>query len=193
MYSQNQEETAIIRACACLPLELRRFLDIGACHPTALSNTRALFESGWNGVMIEPAPAAMETLIEAYGREPRISLVQAVAATERGLNQLHIYSQALSTTKTEGIDTADNWRGDVYVPFITLADIFNQFGGAYGFVNIDTEGLSVQLAMDLLALTRDIPCICVEYDGDNRALLNAMTAADYKLVYSSQENGVFSK
>ena len=193
MYSQNQEETAILRACAGLPPEMHRFLDIGACHPFALSNTRALFEMGWGGVMVEPAPAAMDTLIEEYGREPRISLVQAVMATERGLNQLHIYSQALSTTKTEGIDTADQWRGDVYVPFLTLDDIFNQFGGAYGFVSIDAEGLSVQLAMSLLALTRDIPCICVEYDGDNRALLNAMTAADYKLIYSSQENGVFAK
>ena len=193
MYSQNAEEQYILKATADLPEDWHRFLDIGACHPTALSNTRALYERGWGGVMIEPAPRAMETLIEEYGKVPRIALVQAVVAGERGLQQLHIYSDALSTTKTSGIDEKDHWRGDIYVPFITIADLFNQFGGGYGFINIDAEGTSVELAMGLLALTNTTPCICVEYDGDNRGLLNAMTAAGYKLVYSSQENGVFAK
>lgn len=40
-----------------------RFLDIGCWDPITFSNTRALFELGWSGVMIEPAPGPMLELL----------------------------------------------------------------------------------------------------------------------------------
>jgi hypothetical protein len=62
-YSQFGEQAAILQA-ADKGLdnpspEDRRFLDIGAWDPITFSNTRALFELGWSGVIIEPAPGPM--------------------------------------------------------------------------------------------------------------------------------------
>lgn len=42
-----------------------RFLDIGAWHPTIFSNTRALIELGWSGVIIEPSPGPFINLMRA--------------------------------------------------------------------------------------------------------------------------------
>ena len=52
-YSQYGEDRAIVELFGD---HVGRFLDIGAWHPTVFSNTRALFERGWSGVMVEPSP-----------------------------------------------------------------------------------------------------------------------------------------
>lgn len=62
MYSQFYEETFILKAVE--KCEGSRFLDVGAFHPTDKSNTRALYEAGWSGVMIEPSPVPMRNLLE---------------------------------------------------------------------------------------------------------------------------------
>jgi len=41
------------------------FLDIGSWHPTIFSNTRALIELGWSGVIIEPSPGPFINLMRA--------------------------------------------------------------------------------------------------------------------------------
>lgn len=200
MYSQNEEEQAILKACE--RAEPRRFLDIGAYHPTGNSNTRALYEAGWSGVMVEPQPftqdgrggiGGMASLTAEYNKDPRIVLVQAAIGTESGLRQFRLDGQT-STLKT----TDSNF----YVPCLTLQELFKIFGGGYGFVNIDAEGISCELALQLLLITKDTPCVCCEYDlvagSDSpgfasKDLLIRYTAADYALAYSSQENAVFRK
>ena len=81
MYSQLNEEEFILDATA--HIERGRFLDIGAYHSKTFSNTRALFERGWSGVMIDCAPRALVSLLEDYGAEERITIVNAAVALER--------------------------------------------------------------------------------------------------------------
>lgn len=57
-YSQFDEEQHVLAAFSH-KTEPGRFLDIGAWDPITFSNTRALFELGWSGVMIEPSPGPM--------------------------------------------------------------------------------------------------------------------------------------
>ena len=58
LYSQNNEQTYILEAFA--EKSDGRFLDIGAYDAKLLSNTRALYERGWSGVMVEPSPGPMK-------------------------------------------------------------------------------------------------------------------------------------
>ena len=137
-YSQRGEQTYILEALD--GVSAGRFLDVGACHPTCFSNTRALFELGWSGVMIEPSPGPLQSLLLEYGREPRIQIVAAALSFETGLAEMHATEDLTST-----IDEAhwERWRSicnfyaKYYVPTLTLADIFNRFGGDFAFVNID--------------------------------------------------------
>jgi hypothetical protein len=67
-YSQYGEDLIILDAFAgsqYLEDEPGTFLDIGAWHPTIFSNTRALIERGWAGVIIEPSPGPFINLMRA--------------------------------------------------------------------------------------------------------------------------------
>ena len=98
MYSQAQEERYLLEAFNGHPG--LRFLDIGAFHATQLSNTRALFELGWSGVMIEPSPGPMRSLLAEYGNEKRITLIQAAeVGIEGGLASMWISEDAVSTSE----------------------------------------------------------------------------------------------
>lgn len=60
MSSQFEEEKYILKAVGETP---GRFLDVGCWDPITFSNTRALVERGWSGVMIEPAPGPFIELL----------------------------------------------------------------------------------------------------------------------------------
>lgn len=123
MYSQYGEDDVF------LPLlsDNGRFLDIGAWDPITFSNTRALIERGWSGVMIEPSPGPLIELLRAcskcavgaddrlhegygerkrreclcggvrYGFDPQLTIIPAAVGVETGLTRICVTDDALST------------------------------------------------------------------------------------------------
>ena len=192
-YSQDREQIAILKHVAQRQLEGGRFLDIGAFNAECFSNTRALFELGWSGVMIEPSPACMLGLLDVYGNEPRVTLIQAAIAVDAGLLEMHITDDAVSTSsEAEYLKWKDQakFRGRMVVPAITLADIANRYGG-FDFWSIDAEGQSAELFLQMLTLGIFPGIICVEFDNRLPQLCGAATDSNYKLVFSNQTNAIF--
>ena len=74
MYSQNQEEKYILDYFASQ--SNGAFLEIGAFDPIRFSNTRALFEKGWHGTMVEPSPKCMPRIKDVYANEPKIKFLK---------------------------------------------------------------------------------------------------------------------
>lgn len=186
-YSQSGEQAAILDALKGIT---GPFLDIGAYHPTVFSNTRALYEMGWSGVMVEPSPGPMKALLEAYGNDERIRLIQAAVSLEPGLVPLHITDDAVSTSNESSYQIwkdAAKFSGVIHVPAITLEAITNQFGG-FHFWNIDAEGLSGDLFHRMLALEYRPTCVCVEHDNRTTELLSSATKAGYKAVLVNGTN-----
>lgn len=184
-YSQHGEQAIILKALE--DIKNGRFLDIGAFRPFALSNTRALYELGWSGVMVEPSPGPMRALLEEYGKEPRITLVQAAVAVDSNMLDLHVTDDAVSTSDAANFtkwEKAGGFMGTLKVPAIALGWLCTAYG-PFDFVNIDAEGVSGDLFIDLLGTLASPRCICVEHDG-KAAELKAMAAAHK---YNSQEIG----
>ncbi len=188
-YSQYGEQDAVLAAFGFDPdghghgpdKADCRFLDIGAYHPTDKSNTRALYELGWSGVMIEPAPGPMHALLKEYGNEPRITLIQAAVAHESGIVPMWISDDAVSTTEDSQHEVwkdAGGYFGRLYVPTITLEQISNQFGG-FDFINLDVEGRSVDLFVRACALGWEPRAWCVEHDNRLAELLSMATEKGY--------------
>lgn len=205
-YSQRDEQEYILasvgqlRTDAAHPPGSFRFLDIGACHPTCFSNTRALYELGWKGVMIEPSPGPFQSLLLEYGNSPSVELVQAAVSFDHGLAELHCTDDMTSTIDSEHYH---RWRkicafhSKFHVPTITLADIFNRFGGDFAFVNIDAEGISGRLGIALLETEARPHCLCIEHDGlsreDGAGRLDKLAKAKgYRLVAHNGENAIYS-
>jgi hypothetical protein len=205
MYSQEDEERHILAAFDTPWKESHgfggrdaaqksgKFLDIGAGDPFDKSNTRALFELGWSGVMIEPAPRYMEALLLEYKFEPRIRLIQAVVALERGLYDLRVSDQPSSTILGNPSKRDDvTYYGLVSVPGIT-PEIISIVCGGFDFINIDAEGVSGEIFLRIMELDWDTRCICVEHDERTTELLKAATKRGYRCTYANGTNLIVVK
>ena len=191
-YSQGGEQAAILSACEGIT---GAFLDIGAFCATSLSNTRALYELGWGGVMIDPSPGPIKGLLQEYGNDPRVKVVCAAVGLDRHIVKFRITDDAVSTSEAgneETWKTRGGFYGSLWVPEITLAEIINQFGG-FDFVNIDTEGTSVDLFAVLMATEMLPRCVCVEHDGRMIEVMRIANGRGYKMVLATGENAVFSR
>jgi FkbM family methyltransferase len=185
MFSQNDEEAHILRAC---PEPSGRFLDIGAWHATDKSNTRALYERGWVGTLVEPSPGPASGLRAAYATGSGIVVIEAAVTLDGNPVEMWLTDDACSTSDPE---THQKWAGivafqpeKVQIPGISLETLLAH--GGFDFVSIDTEGTSGALMLRLLALGQRPRCICVEHDYKASVLRRA--AEDYREVYSSGEN-----
>lgn len=200
-YSQYDEQHAILGYFDAVPLGHKgrgegRFLDIGAWDPICFSNTRALFERGWSGVMIEPSPTPLLSLLKAYGDEPRIKIIEAAVGLEDSLVSFQVSDDSVSTLDPESFakwkDQAA-FRGSVSVRTITWPQI-NTWWDGFDFVNIDAEGISVDLFHSMLGSGVKPVCVCVEHDGRLAELAGVATAPNvrYKMLYSNGTNAVFA-
>lgn len=196
MYSQYEEEEIIRK----LVPETGCFLDVGGFHPTELSNTRALYERGWSGVIVEPSPGPLRTLIEAYGSCERVHVIGAAVGYQGGLVKMHCTDGPLSTADAK---VHDAWQeqvaregqpyvGEWFVPTITFEQIINQFG-SFDFVNLDTEGTSVDLLCKLLEIPMDPRCICVEHDGRSQEIHGLLYRYGYKVAWGNGTNLILVK
>ena len=190
-YSQSGEQAAILRACGDVS---GNFLDIGAFCATSLSNTRALYEKGWSGVLVEPSPGPLKGLIQEYGNDPRIKVIAGAVGVDRHMVEFHVSDDAVTTNHHDNFkkwEKAGGFYGSFWVPMITLHEILHQFG-SFDFVNIDTEGTSLQLFKVLMQTEMKPRCVCMEYDGNLMLAKEIAYASGYHLVDFTGENAIFA-
>ncbi len=197
-YSQYGEQQTILREVQKLekqPKDLR-FLDIGAWHPTQFSNTRALYELGWSGLMIEPSPGPMINLLTEYGRDPRVTLLQAaIMANAPGTVTMWVTDDAVSTSSIaehEKWKDAATFRGELVVPAIDVQMLFGMYGG-FDFVSIDAEGNSVDIFLAMLSQGILPPVVCVEHESRVEELLVKAQDKRYDLARMNSTNAVLTR
>jgi hypothetical protein len=189
VYSQHSEDDLIAKYVPAVG----RFLDIGAFRPKYLSNTRLLYERGWSGVMIEPSPGPMRHLIDAYGYDDRVKLVQVMVGPQRGLQAVEVTDGPVSTNNAAVRQIWDKdgyYIGRVHIPMVTLEDIIDQFG-PFDFVSIDAEGGSVAIFDRLLTTPMNPACIIVEHDGETITVQRMAKAKGYQHALTNETNSVF--
>lgn len=193
-YSQDHEQSYILEFTASITKG--KFLDIGAFHPTNLSNTRALYELGWSGVMVEPSPAPMLTLMKEYGTNPRITLLQSIVISgqEGGCRQMAITDGPYSTSDEQNYNKWNGYAGfyaNLMIPVIPLKALLQL--GPFDFIDIDVEGGSKDLFVEMLNLNVRPKCVCVEYDSHRAEIEARAKASNYTQVYSNPVNIIFAR
>lgn len=192
-YSQNNEEQHIARIVGDKP---GRFLDIGAYNPKLFSNTRALFERGWSGVMVEASPGPFLDLLAEYGKCDRIELVCAAISQVSGLMGFFHSEAGVGTSNESHYQKWRDkvaWEGRFYTMAVTLPDFIKQFGKDFDFVNIDAEGESALLFLEALRIRMRPKCFCVEHDGRQQEISNAAVRAGYCVEHLNGENVIFAR
>lgn len=190
MYSQQNEEHFILRAFE--GREPRQALEIGSWDAKQFSNVRALYEIGWNLVCVEPSPKPMLNLLEEYGNDLRVKLIQAAVALTPGLLEIHVSDDAVSTSSEAEYQKwkyTAAFRGKLIVPAITLEDIGNRYAG-FEMVSIDTEGTSVDLFHEMIRLNWRPRCVVCEHNDRLAELLTAASSENYSAVFTNSANVV---
>jgi FkbM family methyltransferase len=191
MYSQRDEEQHILEI---LDGVTGRFLDIGAWNPEVFSNTRALFECGWSGVVVEPSPGPVHILAQFYSGKP-VEVIAGAVTVEGGPIRLMLTDDAVTAEAESG--NAARWKesggyyGIVTVQSIALRDFFARWGGDFEMVSIDTEGTSVDLFAEMITIGPRPRCVVVEHDNRFVELSGHAQRGGYRMVYENGENRVY--
>lgn len=129
------------------------FLDIGAFDGITNSNTRALLELGWKGVLIEPDPEAFIKLRQnCYGHP--VHCICSAVASGNGLKKLYGSNQRASLIKSS--------EDSIWVSTTDSYDLFDEFGNC-DFLSVDAEGSDFEILESMLKLFTP-KLICFEDD-----------------------------
>jgi FkbM family methyltransferase len=193
-YSQYGEDIYILRAVESIPGG--RLLDLGAWHPTQLSNSRALLEAGWKGILVECSPGPMQALVRGYHGWENVQVLGAAVGFDRHMIKMHATDDAVSTSDEanhEKWKEVGGYYGEFWAAQIRIQDIAVQFGGGFDFINFDTEGTSVPLFIQALELNWRPKCVCVEHDDRIVEVTQHAETAGYRVVHLNGTNIIFSR
>jgi FkbM family methyltransferase len=161
-YGQNHEDVVLWRALKSV--RKGRYVEVGANDPVRHSISRAFYDAGWSGLLVEPEPDFASRLREA---RPRDVVVEAAATLSEGPVTLHRYPETgLSTLDDSVHRTHDEqgWDGEDWVVegrrLDTILEDNDYLGHAVHFAVIDVEGAEAEV-LDSVDLTRWRPWILV--------------------------------
>lgn len=128
------------------------FVDIGANDGIKGSNTRALWERGWSGVMVEGSYPTFQQLLIHYQDQPRIRMVYAAVCDHEGvvtfytqMNNLCSGWNSMDRSFIEAMDMS-RFHGEL-TPAITLAHL--GLPDRFDFLSIDTEGMDYEVLLGM--------------------------------------------
>lgn len=190
MFSQNKEEEIILNYFGDF---VGTFLDLGAFDGVNLSNTRALVEKGWNGVLIEASPTVFKLLEKNCVPYPHLELHNiAISGSINGDIEFFDNHNAVATMH-EG--ELKRWGSTETFNKITVpCREVRGFIGArqFDFISCDIEGEDMRV-LKKLDMT-DTKMVCVEWNGKGRAMYDMiMRVWGMKCLHVNAENLIYGK
>ena len=201
-YSQYGEDLILAKLFPDLS-EYRNLIDVGAYEPEAMSNSRLFIERGWDATLIEFTPHPLRNLVKAYGDNPRVRVIgAALTVCDQGVQKFRLTDDAISSADPNVEERFKDMRpgyhggffGDLWVPTLSIGKLLDQFycDKPIHFVNIDTEGTSVDLAIDFMKLLGGWKpqVICVEHDNRLVELVGRGQEFGYRLHHANGCNAI---
>ena len=188
-YSQNEEESIILQYFD----SPGRLLDIGAYDGRTFSNSLALLERGWHGVLVEASPRVFTHLMTNTAHVS-VDLVNACIVPDE-LDLVTFYDN-MGAVATMNDANHERWKERAeFIPITVMTTnvsrLLKRFGTSYDMVNIDVEGGSVDLFEALLPRMPEVRMWIVEHDGMMDRCKQLMEG--WEVAYSNGENIIFTR
>lgn len=164
-FSQRGEDLLSLALLRNKGIAKPSYVDIGANHPTKLSNTYLMYLLGGRGMNIEPDPDAAEAIRRA---RPEDTTINAGVAADEGERDFFIMSTNVANTflrsEAEELERRDGNRIKrvARVPMRNLMNLLAEHSLVPDFMSLDVEGMDLEILQ-----TVDWACcrpkvICVE-------------------------------
>lgn len=137
------------------PSTPRIVVDIGAHDGLSGSNSRALLEQGWRGLLVEPIPSIFAELQRNCADLPNVRLVQAACSDRTGSASIRLGTDGpkpqMSSLSQDDRILNNLTTESIEVTTTTLADLLSahEIPADFGVLLIDTEGLDLTVLRGL--------------------------------------------
>lgn len=191
-YSQTSEEEFILKF---FEGKTGNLLDIGANDGFENSNSRALLERGWGGVLVEPHRGAYENL--AKTQLANTHLFCCAIADHDGEIEFHNSPDSQISSTKEEFTTQWKKAGAKYdlikVDCMTVATLLDKAKDkcpSFDFITIDAEGCDFSILKQLAEFDfAGAKMICIECSGLERAeIKNCLLERMFSFYHSTDEN-----
>lgn len=190
-YSQHKEDIFLIDYIRKNRILIDNYIyvDVGANHPTDISNTFLLYKKGMKGIIIEPNKELIN-LFKIFRKKDRLLNIGVSNIT----SMLNFF-----VSKTPVISSfVDNWRdSDVsnsyFVPVMPLDDALrNCLKKPIFFLSIDVEGLNTEVLEGARESVAKSLLVCVEWDDiEEKKKYHKMLGTDFEPLIDLGCNTIF--
>jgi FkbM family methyltransferase len=126
------------------------FVDVGAHHPTRLSNTYYFYRRGWRGINVDALPGTASLF---QRMRPRDVTVECGVGVKAGVMTYFVFNEpALNTFSEHEAHKKDRYPYHIVttlqIPVMTLTEILDKhlpIGMAIDFMTIDAEGFDHEI------------------------------------------------
>jgi|SRR6185369_4156500 len=195
-YSQNEEQLFILDYFQDKPIG--NFIDIGAYDVFRFSNVRALYEKGWSGKLIEPAPQNYKAIADHYKDDPRIEVLNFAVGDPAG--EIDFYESDGDAVGTTDEAHMKKWKDagvnytKIVVPQMGVVDFFNKYGKGVDFLSIDTEATNIAVFRNIPEFVfEQIQLICIEHDNNINEIEEMCAKYGLTTIYTNAENILLAK
>ena len=200
MYSQNEEEKYILEY---FKGKTGTFIDIGCNDCETLSNTRALFEMGWKGVLVDASPQAIAKCRQLYNGHKGVYIYEYAISKHNG-KEIFKESGSLLSSRDVGLvstfhetEVARFSKTVGYVPIEVKTFKWKTFLNrlqikTFDFISIDVEGDEMHILPDMDLSKTSL--ICLEWNSKPELKKDFEYYLDgFKLIYTSGENLLYGR
>jgi len=171
------------------------YVDVGANHPSILSNTKKFYDQGWSGINIEPNPLLMASFEKERPRD--INLNIGVGSECGEMDFYRMSADTLSTfSKQSALDAKGIYKEEIVdvirVKVRSLVDIFEKYCSSkiIDFMSVDVEGydLAVLRSNDWKIFRPKV--LVVEINQDEGDIIQFIQSVDYEIAYQNHTNAI---
>lgn len=170
------------------------YIDVGANHPSDISNTYLFYRKGYKGILIEPNLELY--LLNKFFRKRDISLPIGLSKSV-GLTDFFI-SKTPVLSSIKPINEDSGFRKKVTIVTLTLDNLYDYLVKDHikiFLLSIDTEGFNYDVLQSSKTLLSLVKYILIEFDNINEqnkinSFLNKM---DFRLIKTTECNLIFER
>jgi FkbM family methyltransferase len=187
-YAQNYEDLIIEKLFD--KNYIGKYLEIGAYHPSRLSNTYRLYKKDWRGIVIEPNPDVKNIFLSVRPGDNFLNI--GISDKNQNLDYYRFLIPALNTfSKIDADKNIKKGHKLEKVVKIETKKIDEIIDERIDFLSIDTEGFDEMILENWPWKKQKPKVICVE---DGRKNINKiMKNQGYSLCKRTKYNSIFLK
>lgn len=160
-YSQHQEDRFILEFLSGYDLEGSIYVDVGANHPSDISNSYLLYRNGLKGIVVEPN----KELISLFHRFRKRDIALAIGCSNSSAVLPFHVSKTPVLSSFAGERDVNTYKTE-YLPVMKLDDALTNFSYKYiSLLSIDVEGLNFEVLEGAASTVKRSLLVCLEYDA----------------------------